>query len=419
MQLLNSRAAWLPPALRRALLADPRRELLRHVEATLLVFGGQVLHVETGAVTEVRGGPGMASAPALAACARELLGADHEVSILLLLPPAEFVATLADTPGVSGENLSSALRLQLDTMLPTVEAPLELAVHGSADGVQAALWMRSERIDELHEAFAAKGLFLAAVKPRMLHGQAPGSGLLEDDGGSLTFARSVGGVLQQWKHVDAADLEQDEFASQWEAELRAAAGGSPKRLESLAEYSDVLEAGAHSDYCFFPAAAVASRQRQQRRRQLLRAAGALGVVALLAALPFIFQQFEIRDLQRQLESKRIASASARADRKVVVDFENRWGAITSFPDQDIRQALFNLQRALRPNRLSSLEIAEGVIRIQGGSEDPQSLLQRIEQDPMFAEAGFSRATSNDQYHIDLRLATVNFEAYMARHFPDR
>ena len=103
----------------------------------------------------------------------------------------------------------------------------------------------------------------------------------------------------------------------------------------------------------------------------------------------------------------------------MVDFENRWGAIEHFPDQDVREAMFTLQRVLSPNRLSGLEISEGVIRIQGASEDPQSILQQLEQNPMFTDAVFSRATSNGQYYIDLRLTGVNFEAYMARYFPDR
>ena len=81
--------------------------------------------------------------------------------------------------------------------------------------------------------------------------------------------------------------------------------------------------------------------------------------------------------------------------------------------------MFTLQQVLSPNRLSDLEISEGVIRIQGTSEDPQSILQQLEQNPQFTEVVFSRATSNDQYYIDLRLADVNFEAYMARYFPDR
>ena len=415
----GSWAARLPPALRRLLFADPGRELLRQVDATLLVFGGQVLHVESGSVAEIQAAAGEVDAGSIAACVRKLIGVGDDRSILLLLPPGEFAATETEMPGVSGENLRSALDLQRENLLPAMEESLELAVHGSEDGAQVALWIKSRRIRELHEAFAANGLFLAAVKPRNLHSEAPRAGLVDADGSGLTFAQSSAGVLRQWKHVDAADLEQEEFAGQWDAEVRAVSAGKSRRIDSIAKCAGALERGAHADYSFFPAAAAALCRRREQRRHLLRASCALGVVALLAASPFIFQQFEISDLNRQLELRRDLSASARAHRDVVVDFENRWGAIENFPDQDVREAMFTLQQVLNPNRLSDLEISEGIVRIQGTSEDPQSILQQLEQNPMFAEAVFSRATSNDQYYIDLRLADVNFEAYMARYFPDR
>jgi len=401
------------------LFADPGRELLRQVDATLLVFGGRVLHMESGSIAELQAAAGEGDAGSIAACARKLIGAGKDRSILLLLPPGEFAATETEMPGVSGENLRSALGLQRENLLPAMEESLELAVHGSEDGAQVALWIKSRRMRELHEAFADNGLFLAAVKPRNLHSEAPRAGLVDADGSNLTFAQSSAGVLRQWKHVDAADLEQEEFAGQWDAEVRAVSAGKSRRVETIAQYAAALERGAHADYSFFPAAAAALCRRREQRRHLLRASCALGVVALLAASPFIFQQFEIGDLNRQLETRRDLSASARAHRDVVVDFENRWGAIEHFPDQDVREAMFTLQRVLSPNRLSGLEISEGVIRIQGASEDPQSILQQLEQNPMFTDAVFSRATSNGQYYIDLRLTGVNFEAYMARYFPNR
>ena len=45
-------------------------------------------------------------------------------------------------------------------------------------------------------------------------------------------------------------------------------------------------------------------------------------------------------------------------------------------------------------------------------------MERLEQNPVFTEVVFSRATNNSRYYIDLRLNTVNFEAYMVRYFPD-
>ncbi len=427
MQHSNTWASRFPKPLRRLIFADPGPELLRGIDTTLLVFGNRLLHVESGNAADLvpperaegaaaDGSVPPLSAAALAECAGQLLTGKAEKSILLL-PPAEFAATPFELPGIGGEHLRSALLLQLESILPALAEPVELAVHGG--GAQVALWIASGRIDELHAAFAAKGLLLAAVKPRVLHDRTPPSGIIDDDGAALTFIQSPDGVLRQWKHLAAADLGQDEFATQWEAELRACGGAAAPRLESAADFAPVAGAEIHADYNFFPRAAVAECLRGHRRRQLLRASAALGVVALLAATPFFLQQFEIAGLNRELQALREQSAPARANREIVVDFENRWAAVENFPRQDARAAMFTLQQVLSPNRLSNLEISEGVIRIQGSSEDPQSILQRLEQNPMFTEVVFSRATSNGQYYIDLRLAEVNFGAYMARYFPDR
>ena len=80
--------------------------------------------------------------------------------------------------------------------------------------------------------------------------------------------------------------------------------------------------------------------------------------------------------------------------------------------------MFTLQNILSPEVLNSLEVSEGLIKIQGNSDDPQAILQKLEMDPMFTEVVFSRATNNSRYYIDLRLSTVNFESYMVRYFPD-
>ena len=80
--------------------------------------------------------------------------------------------------------------------------------------------------------------------------------------------------------------------------------------------------------------------------------------------------------------------------------------------------MYTLQAVLSPTQLSSLEISKGIVRLQGSSSEPQAILQRLEGDPMFTAVAFSRATSNDRFFIDLRLSTVNFDAYMVRYFPD-
>ncbi|MGE4629905.1 MAG: hypothetical protein AAEC86_05625, partial [Pseudohongiellaceae bacterium] len=170
-------------------------------------------------------------------------------------------------------------------------------------------------------------------------------------------------------------------------------------------------------YTFFPSGALSAHHRVERGRKLLSGAAVIVILLLLSVIPFVGQSIERTSLIASLEAQRDLSSGARQDQLVVINFENEWGPINDFPVQQIRESMFTLQSVLSPDRLSSLEISEGLFRIQGISQDPQALLEQLEQNRMFAEVAFSRATNNNRYYIDLRLSTVNFEAYMVRYFP--
>jgi len=142
------------------------------------------------------------------------------------------------------------------------------------------------------------------------------------------------------------------------------------------------------------------------------------VLLFIAAIPFLLQTLEFRSLASTLDAQRRMATEARQDQSIVVNFENEWGSLNDFPEQRIRTAMFTLQNILSPEGLTSLELSEGLVKIQGTSADPQAILQKLEMDPMFTEVVFSRATNNSRYYIDLRLSTVNFEGYMVRYFPD-
>ena len=80
--------------------------------------------------------------------------------------------------------------------------------------------------------------------------------------------------------------------------------------------------------------------------------------------------------------------------------------------------MYQLQRLIAPDTLTALEIEEGLISIEGRSANPQAILQRLEQDPLFTEVVFARATNNSRYYINLRLTTVSFEGYRARYLDE-
>lgn len=407
--------------LRRKLLGDAGTELVNAVSDHLLVFAGSLYHLESG---KHRNLTDSSSATAIASIAADLLQArsSDQKSIKLFLAPSEFVATSTPMPGVSAENLVSALSLQQESLLPAYEEELLLATsaRNSENHDTVALWLPKQHLNELFNAFAAEHLLLAAVQPRNLCLTASQSRIhvLDDDGDDLTLVTEQEGVIHAWLPVKKTDLEEEAFSRQWQ--------DTTNPLTNVIEVCDT-NPGPYIDskpvrttnYCFFPDGAIAARKKVEKSRQLLLAASFLAAVLLVASLPFILQSFEIGMAEARLEAAREMSAEARADQRVVVEFENEWGTINDFPDQQLRLAMFRLQEVLGTERLSSLELNEGLIRIQGSSSEPQAILQRLEQDPLFTEVVFSRATNNSRYYIDLRLATVNFEAYMLRYFPDQ
>lgn len=420
MQLPDQLRQVLPPAIRQLLAPDARQQLLQAVNTSLLLFDDCLLLPETGEKVAVSG----RDPEQLARAARDLLPADgNDRQLLLLLPPKEFVATTQTMPGVSADSLASALALQVDSLLPACDERLALAVNPAAADFadqQTALWMRQARLDALFSAFAEQGLFLAAVQPRLL---AVASGdtetrIIDKSAAGLTAVAIQQGVITQWLQADAADLEQDAFAEQWQQELKSHPTVQRRELASAADYADAAQPGVNAPYHFFPAGALHARHRVQQQQRWLAAAAAVVAVLLVSAIPFVAQSLELRSARAELASNRALAADARADQQAVVVFENEWGALDDFPDQDIRQAMFTLQDALAPDQLTSLEISEGLISIEGSSNDPQAILQRLEQDPLFTEVVFARATNNTRYYIDLRLSPVNFEAYMRRYFPD-
>lgn len=413
-------ARWRPSALRRRMDERLRRSLIGSAGDALLAFDGELVHLESARRVPLDGGE-PPPADALARAARELLpAAGRPRPAVLLLAPAEFVATAASLPGVGPEDLAPALALQADSLLPGCERELELAARAAPGGGDrhVALWMLRERLDALFAAFAGRGLELAAVRPRVLAlcaDEGPAAAL-DRDGRHETAVGLRDGALTAWEQVLRGDLDDAGTAAQWREAAAAAGPAAGSAAGSADDYLGRARRGAAG--AFFPAGALAARRRARRGRRAGMAAAAAAAALLLLSLPFAVQMAERRSALARLEAARGLSAEARADRAVVVRFESEWGPVNDFPRQPVRQALYRLQSVLGGERLSSLELSDGLIRIQGTSTDPQAILQRLEQDPMFAEAVFSRATSNDRYFIELRLGAVSFEAYMVRHFPD-
>jgi hypothetical protein len=401
--------------------------LRRQVNTVLMVHDDRLHDLGNGAWRSLGE---WSSAEQIAAAARELLPSGPVArSVLLLLPASRFIATTVNLPGVARENLHAALQLQASVLLPAYEGRLALAINPAArdvDRPDIALWADDTWLAALFDAFARQGLLLAAVLPRPL--AALDSPLTQDtlvvedvDRDSVTQLVFRKGMLHSWLQMQRADLDDPELRTQWQ-EACALAQGSGAGLLRLQSASDWTQRGMpqHWDslYCFIPEGAQAVYRLQRKARGLRQAAMAAAVAALLLISPFLWQSLQIARLEATLAEQQTFSVEARADQAVVRDFDQRWGALNDFPRQDVAQVLLQLQSVLSPSVLTSLELVEGELQIEGESEDPQSLLQRLEQDAMFTGVDFARATSNNRYYIEMRLSTVDFAEYHERYFPD-
>lgn len=412
---------YLPPAMRNFLKGSPKGELLKKVDATLLVFDQYVVHVESGLSNQFQETAGDLDPNRLAIACKHLLAEQQkEPSVLLLFPPDEFVATRQVMPGIGKDNLVSAMELQSENLLPTFTDSVALAVNPeSADGgvEHIALWITNERLTQLFDAFQQQDIFLVAIKPRLLNIEDTSTDcFVDEDQNCVTAVNVIDGVISNWWHVNKLDFENESYVQQWQQVVENAALRKSEYTSSKA-YLSGSNNHCNQVYTFFPSGALSARRRVERGRKLLIGASVVASLLLLSVIPFVGQSIERTSLVASLEAQRDLSSGARQDQLVVINFENEWGPINDFPVQQIRESMFTLQSVLSPDRLSSLEISEGLFRIQGISQDPQALLERLEQNPMFAEVAFSRATNNNRYYIDLRLSTVNFEAYMVRYFP--
>jgi hypothetical protein len=373
----------------------------------------------------------------------------HPQNILLLLPPSEFLAAPVDLPGIAAPAVRAALQLQASTLLAAWEKPLSLAVYsGEREGSirDMALYLPADRLDGLFDRFADRGLFLTAVTPRPLifnRRITPDTDtarpviIQDSDGRDLNYTVLQSGRISRYLCTALHDLDDEALASAWQQELAQTAPESSGQSEpqsvpesiSLAGAADYLDAVQRlggdlynqlsTSYLFCPEGALAARHQFDRGKLLWRAAAVAAGVAALGVLPFLVQTIQIRSLQSTLQTQRDLAAPARQNQAMVRDFESEWGVLMEFPRQQLSDVLLALQDVISPSVLVALEIEDGFISIEGDSADPQNLLQQLEQNPLFTEVDFARATNNNRYYIDLRLTTVNFPAYQEWYFPER
>ena len=409
----------MPTSIRGLLGGGSRRHLLAKVNQRFLLFNNSLINLETGQSLVIEASGKELAVGELARAAKELSQGEGSSGVMLYLQPSEFVATSVTMPGLDRELQLSALQLQADSLFPSFSEKLLVTLGNEPNNPEEpaiALWFPERIMNQLFHEFAAQQLFLVAIAPRVVIDNSVEAMIDYDDNGG-TLVQFENNALTNWLHINQLDLQDEILNTQWVTTLNGLQT-QPVILDAPECFTQFKNASLPEDYAFVPAGALQARKREEKGRNLTVAAASIVVLMILASIPFLLQSIQFRSLSSSLASYRAQSVGAREDQAVVVNFESEWGVVTDFPVQDVQEAMFTLQNILLPDQLASLELSEGLIKIQGTSSEPQAILQRLEQDPMFTEVVFSRATNNSRYYIDLRLSTINFEGYMVRYFPD-
>ena len=105
-------------SVKRIINRDSRKDLSDSVDATLVVFNNELMHIESGKTISVTEEYNVND---IAVASKQLLGSlvGQQLSIELLLPSGDFVATNHSLPQVSKANLTSALQLQVESTHPS------------------------------------------------------------------------------------------------------------------------------------------------------------------------------------------------------------------------------------------------------------------------------------------------------------
>jgi hypothetical protein len=409
--------------------ASVHRDILAGINTSLVLFDQMLINTANGQYRQLTVAQDNSTyGQQVAASAKLLLeGRESGAAILLLLPPADFVATRF-AMGVSGEKLlRSALKLQVHSLIPACEEELLLGINGgSSEGV--ALWYPARAAEALYVAFREQGMLLAALMPRtlaMLQIDTTSADhlLLDADAQHITQLECRGGTIKSLLNIKQIDLQQEAFASQWHNEC---AKVPPAPLISSSEQNFWIGLrqtfqGLES-YCFFPAGAEQTGRKKIATTQK-KMGGVASIVAMfLLFVPFLSNWVQIALLEAQVEDLREASAVARQSQAAVYEMEEQWGVIAEFPRQDVGQTLLSLNELIDAS-LSTFAIDKGMVDITGFAQDPAVLIEQLAEREEFFDVGQSRSSSSgdessargDRFGIRFSLSDIDFQAYEAKH----
>ena len=417
----------LSSGLRALQISSAQRAVLDSLTVSLVLYDDFLINTGNGEYRKITEGAETDIYSRLARTASSLLGPGaKQQRVLLLLPPAYFVATGYSLNISSEKLLRSALSLQVHTLIPAYEEKLMLGVAGN-QGAGTAIWFPEPLANVLFERFMEQGVLLGALMPRILalldtdEDTSTGSELvLDTDHTHRSAVLFEAGMIRTMLCVSKRDLAQDVLAQQWQQNIQDISASTSGQAIQLDDWTGLRrQIAPMRGYAFIPEKAQYSGSEAIRKQQRKWAVIAASILVLVLCLPFISNAVQKVMLQSELEEYQAASAQARESQAALTAMDETWGAISMYPIQDVGEVLL-VMNAFIDNALSSFTINKGVVDISGYTQDPALLIEQLSEREEFFDVGQSRSSSagntgsrGDRFGVRLNVSNVDFPAYEA------
>jgi Tfp pilus assembly protein PilN len=362
----------------------------------------------------------------------ELLGflraaAEPHLAATIVLPREEVIVRTVRLPGVAEKDTASAIELQLDTLHPWDDTPIEWAWwRVTATDVVVGI-VRQVTLSEYETLFSESGIPIAAAtfSSAVIHAAlrlqqaAPAS--------IFCYTGLAQGRLEVYGESDAKPCYSAGFAISPERALAVAR--AELRLSPEHPAVDLSEALSSSASPFAYAAALAAsapllgnfanllpaerRASHSRTRYLIPVALAvllvLGIIAVFVIFPILNERRYVADLTA--EQRRIAPAALRVQtiEKTLATDRGRIAALDDFrqrPQADLD--LLNELVRLLPEQVwtSSIEVLPDSVVIVGEADQAAPLLKLLDSSALFEKSEFAMPVTHNGQTDLFRIKTM-------------
>jgi Tfp pilus assembly protein PilN len=354
---------------------------------------------------------------------------EPRLAATLVLPREEVIVRTLRLAGVADKDTASAIELQLDTLHPWDEEPVEWSWWRVSPSDVVVGIVRQTTLSHYENLFSEAGIplaaatFSSAVIHRALRLQrtapasvfcytANGPGRIEVYGESEAKpCYSAGFALPVDRALSLARAELRLPAEQASAELSQALA-VPAGVSPLA-YAAALAASAPLFASFANLLPADRRASHSRTRYLIPAAlGALavgGLVAVFVVFPFVNERRYVSDLTAEERRLQPAALRVQAIDKALAAHRARVASLDDFrrrPQADL-DVLNELVRVL-PEKVwtNSIEILPDSVVIAGEADQAAPLLKLLDSSPFFQNSEFVMSVTRNGDAEQFRIKTT-------------